>query len=114
MAFTFTAGTTDAVSGIVTYKATTDTSSAASSVTLGFVPRKVEVLDSTNANKYEWNDQMAAASMFKTVTAGTFTYVSSAGITVTGPNSATAAQPTLTLGTGLHTNSSTYTLVLYR
>ena len=114
MAFTFTAGTTDAVSGIVTYKATTDTSSAASSVTLGFVPRKVEVLDSTNANKYEWNDQMAAASMFKTVTAGTFTYVSSNGITVSGPNSTTAAQPTLTLGTGLHTNSSTYTLVLYR
>lgn len=114
MAFTFTAGTLDAVSGIQTYAATTDASSAAGSVTLGFVPRKVEVFDITNANKYEWNDQMAAASMFKTVTAGTFTYASSNGITVTGPSSATAAAPTLTLGTGLHTNSSTYKIVLYR
>ena len=114
MAFTFTAGTLDAVNGIQTYSATTDASSAAGSVTLGFVPRKVEVLDITNANKYEWNDQMAAASMFKTVTAGTFTYVSSNGITVAGPSSATASQPTVTLGTGLHTNSSTYKILFYR
>lgn len=114
MAFTFTAGTYDPQSGIQTYGATTDTSSAASSVTLGFKPQKVEVLDITNANKYEWNDQMAAASMFKTVTAGTFTYASSNGITVTAPDSATATAFTLTLGTGVHTNSSTYKIVIYK
>lgn len=106
MAMTFTAGTVDPVSGIVTYKITTDASSAAGTLAPGFNPRKVEILDSTNANRYEWNDQMAAASMFKTVTAGPFTYVSSNGITV--------ASGTLTVGTGVHTNSSTYTMVLYR
>lgn len=114
MAFTFTAGTLDAVNGIQTYGATTDASSAAGSVTLGFVPRKVEVFDITNANKYEWNDQMAAASMFKTVTAGTFTYASTNGITVASLASTPASAPVLTLGTGLHTNSSTYKIVLYR
>jgi hypothetical protein len=114
MAFTFTAGTMDPISGLQTYGATTDASSAAGSVTLGFKPRKVEVWDITNANRYDWNDQMAAASMFKIVTAGTFTYASSNGITVTGPDSATPTAFTLTLGTGIHTNSSTYKIVIFR
>lgn len=114
MAFTFTGQTQSfPVAGAYTLSATTDTSSAAGSVTLPFSPSAVQIFDQTNANKYEWNNQMPAASMQKTVTAGTFTYVSANGVTVTGPASSPAAAFTLTLGTGIHTNSSTYRIVCW-
>lgn len=113
MAFTFTGQTQSYVNGAFTVSATTDASSAAGSVVVPFSPSKVEILDSTNANKYEWNNQMPAASIFKTVTAGTFTYATANGVTVTGPTSSPASAFTLTLGTAIHTNSSTYRIVCY-
>ena len=113
MAFTFSGQTLSSPvqGGVFTASATTDTSSAAGSIVVPFAPSVIQVFDQTNANKYEWNNQMAAASMQKTVTAGTFTYVAAAGITVTGPTSATAVAFTVTLGTALHTNTSTYRIV---
>lgn len=113
MAFTFTGQTQSYVNGAYTASATTNTSSAAGSLTVPFAPSAIEIYDETNANCYTWNNQMAAASMFKTVTAGTFTYASSNGITVTGPTSSPAAAFTVTLGTGIHTNSSTYRIICY-
>lgn len=113
MAWTFTAGTNDPVSGVFTYSATTDATSAAGTVNPGFVPRKVEVLDITNANKYEWNDQMADASLVKTVTAGTFTYATANGFTPVRPTGGSNVAG-ITFGTAVHTNSSTYKIVLYR
>ena len=108
MAFTFTKVGYDPQAKQAIYTATTDTSSAAGTLNPGFTPTQVTIWDSTNANKYEWNAGMADASMFKTVTAGTFTYASSNGIT---PISTTAQQG-VTIGTGVHTNSSSYTIVL--
>lgn len=114
MAFTFTGQTQSAaVGGAFTASATTDTSSAAGSIVVPFSPSSIEVYDTTNANAYLWNNQMPAASVLKTVTAGTFTYATTNGITVTGPTSSPAVGFTVTLGTGLHTNSSTYRIVCY-
>lgn len=114
MAFTFTAGTFDPVNGILTYGATTDASSAAGSITPGFVPRKIVVTDTTTPNKYEWNDRMASPFMVKTAAAGTLTSTATNAITVTGPASSPATAPTVTLGTAVHTNSCTYVIELYR
>ena len=108
MAFTFTKVAYDPAGKKAIYTATTDTSSAAGTLNPGFTPNRVVILDSTNANRYEWNAGMADASLFKTVTAGTFTYVSSNGITP----AASTAQQGVTIGTAVHTNSSTYSIVL--
>ncbi len=108
MAFTFTKVGYDPQAKTAVYTATTNTSSAAGTLNPGFTPTTVDIWDSTNAIHFHWNAGMADASMFKTVTAGTFTYVSSNGIT---PISTTAQQG-VTIGTGVHTNSSSYTIVL--
>jgi len=106
----------DPVTGIYTTSATTDASSAAGTLSLPFKPRLITVLDQTNANRYEWIDGMSAGYMFKTVTAGTFTVVTTNGITVAATANATSgAGPfDVTFGTGLHTNSSTFRFVFYK
>lgn len=117
MAFTFTAGTFDPINGIQTYGATTDATSAAGTLTLGFVPRKIDVYDITNANLFHWNDQFPDASVFKTAAGGTTTttYATANGFTPVKPvTGASGAQGGITLGTAIHTNSSTYKIVAYR
>jgi hypothetical protein len=48
----------------------------------GFIPRQIELWNSTDAASHEWFDPMPAASAKKTVTAGTLTYIVANGITV--------------------------------
>lgn len=114
MAFTFGTPTIDGVNGLYVGSATTNTSSAAGTFYPGFAPRRIRVIDTTNASVFEWVSGMAAASMLKTVTAGTTTVETSNGITVLAPTDATPAQASVTLGTGLHVNSSTYRIVCER
>jgi len=106
----------DPITGIFTTSATTDASSAAGTISVPFKPRLITVIDQTNVNRYEWVDGMTNAYAFKTVTAGTFTLLAANGITVAATANATAgAGPwDVTLGTGLHTNSSTYRLIFYK
>lgn len=114
MAFTFTLVSINQMAGVgspAIYTATTDTSSAAGTINCGFVPRVVEVRDQTNANLYTWNAGMPAASVNKTVTAGTYTYAAANGITKVDPS--TGATAGVTLGTALHTNSSSYVILLW-
>lgn len=113
MAFTFTLPSYDEY-GCFTIKATTDTSSAAGSFNLGFQPRKVTVYDVTSPIKTEWNNQMPAASIFKIAANGTLSYATSNGITVVGQADSPSAQPQVTLGTGVHVNSTTYYIVCER
>lgn len=50
------------------------TASEAITVTLGFAPRHVVVMNEDLVERWEKNDQMPAAASLKTVTAGTTTY----------------------------------------
>lgn len=45
------------------------------SILVGFKPTGIKILNRTQASKAEWDFPMADGSGFKTVTAGTFTYV---------------------------------------
>lgn len=114
MAFTFGTPTIDVVNGLFVGSATTDTSSAAGTFYPGYAPRRIKIIDTTNANVYEWVSGMGNGYMLKTVTAGTTTVVSSNGISVFGPTDTTPGQFAVTLGTGCHTNSSTYRIVCER
>ena len=128
MAFTFSTPSTavgtngaqytqdDPITGIYTLSATTDTSSAAGTFYCPFTPRYIKVFQQTTPAVYEWYTGMSAAYMEQTVAAGTITTVTSAGITV-----AATTDPTLgngpvavTLGTGCHTNSSTFRIVCFK
>ena len=121
MAFTFstatvavgTLGYTVEDRGMLTLSASTNTSSAAGTFYCGFKPRLIDIYDETNANQYTWVDGMPAASMFKHAAAGTFTLASTNGVTVAATTSATAGNGpfSITLGTGVHTNSSLYRIV---
>ena len=73
----------------------------------------MRVLDSTNALIYEWNAGMASASVFKHFASGTTltSYSASNGITPVLPSAGNQAG--VTIGSGLHTNSSTYSIELW-
>ena len=58
-------------------------SPAAISITLGFTPKYVRVVNQTTRVMYEWFEGMTAAHALKTVAAGTRTAETSGGITVT-------------------------------
>lgn len=111
MAFTFSQQLRQDHNGCFTAKATTDGSSAAGSLSVPFAPSVVQVRDSTNAISYHWDNQMAAASVFKQAAVTTLSYSSSNGVTVLAPSDASPSAFTVTLGTGLHSNSSTYSIV---
>lgn len=51
-------------------------------LSLGFIPRYIELWNATDAATHEWYEGMPAASAKKTVTAGTLTYIVANGITV--------------------------------
>ncbi len=111
MAFTFTTGVVEPSTGTAFFTATTDTSSAAGTINPGFEPVEVLCINTTTPVTHRWVKGMAAGTANKVVAAGTQTTVSSNGITITGPNSATPVLPTVTLGTDCHTNSASYVIV---
>ena len=59
---------------------TSDTA-AAITITTGFKPLYVRVVNNTGSDKYEWFHGMAAASAHKTVAAGTSSAITTLGIT---------------------------------
>lgn len=60
-----------------------DTGTAAAiTLTTGFKPRWVKVLNVTSGDEYEWMEGMADASAMKRVTAGTSSIITTLGITV--------------------------------
>ena len=108
MAFTFTLVHRNPAIRLAIYNVTTDTNSAATTLNPGFTPMKADLMDETNAAFYSWNAAMADAA-YQKVTTTTQSFETTNGFT---PISTTAQQG-ITLGTGLHTNSSTYSLCLW-
>jgi hypothetical protein len=108
MAHTFTLVKRDPRIGITIYNVTTDTSAAATTLNCGFTPLRAVMMDETNAAEYTWNAAMPDAS-FQKVTTTTQSFETSNGFT---PISTTAQQGII-VGSALHTNSSTYSLVLW-
>jgi len=60
----------------------TDATAAPITITCGFKPRYVKVVNNTSRDWYEWFEGMAADSAHKTVAAGTGTSITTLGITV--------------------------------
>lgn len=125
MAFTFSTPTTavganaasvtvaDPVTGLFNLSATTDTASAAGSFTCPFFPRRITVYQQTTPAQYEWFYGMTNGYMKKTVAAGTMTTETTNGISVASEATGVVGTGpvTVTLGTGLHTNSATFRIV---
>jgi hypothetical protein len=59
----------------------TDATAAAITITCGFKPRYVYVMNSTSLDSYEWFEGMADAAAVKRVTAGTSSAITTLGIT---------------------------------
>lgn len=113
MAFTFTRVSKDPVTGTEILTATTNTASAAGSFTVGAKPRVVEVQQITTPASYKWTEAMSNGYMTKITSAGTMTTETANGISVAATTSATTGPWTVTLGTGLHTNSATFNIALF-
>lgn len=64
---------------------TTAATAAATIFNVGFQPTHIVVADLTNLAEYEWFEGMAADSYIKTITAGTRSQPSSAGVAVATP-----------------------------
>lgn len=64
---------------------------AAMSITLGFTPKYVRVVNQTTRVMHEWFEGMTAAHSIRTVAAGTRTAETSGGITVTAKGFAAPA-----------------------
>lgn len=100
MAITFVTPTDDIRKGLrvggslapVNLKFTSDGGSAAT-IQLGFNPSRIQLIDETNLAKYEWDDSMGNGVAFKQITAGTYSKVTSNGISV--------ANGVVTLGTSI-------------
>jgi hypothetical protein len=108
MAFTFTLVKRVPSIGLTIYNVTTDTNSAASTLNPGFTPLRAVLFDETNAAEYSWNAAMPDAS-YQKVTTTTQSFETTNGFTPIE----TTAQQGITLGTGLHINSSTFSLCLW-
>lgn len=61
------------------------------SLTLGFMPRHIKVINETDATAYEWMFGMTTGNTLKTVTAGTTTV--DTGSLITSPLDAGLAEP---------------------
>lgn len=116
MAFTFTKLSEDPVTGVETLTASTNTASAAGSFYCGFKPRYINVYQATTPAQYEYFDTMAAGYMKKVTAAGTMTTETTNGITVAASVSVTPGDGPwlITLGTGLHTNSASFYITLFK
>lgn len=60
----------------------TSSTAAAITITTGFKPRYVKVINETSGDQEEWFEGMTAAYAFKKVAAGTTATITSLGITV--------------------------------
>ena len=60
----------------------TSSTAAAITITVGFKPRYVRVVNVTSGDLYEWFEGMADASACKQVAAGTRTLITTLGVTV--------------------------------
>jgi len=89
---------------VVTGKITLADPIAAANISIGFIPSKVQLNHVTDVSDYEWNKNMADASMNLRVTAGDKTLVSADGITPYA-GSATAT-PGFTIGADATLNSA--------
>lgn len=81
MAIVNTQSSGDGVARVATGRYLTDATAAAITITCGFTPKYVKVVNNTSADWYEWFEGMAAASAHKTVAAGTGTAITTLGIT---------------------------------
>lgn len=81
-----------------------NSSGSAIEVVCGFKPRSVKLFLSDGASGF-WNDQMADASAYKRIIAGTGSFVTSGGITPTTNG--------FTLGTDANLNPSTSKVVYF-
>jgi len=70
------------VSQVAVGRYITTGTAAAFTITTGFKPRYVKVLNATSRDWYEWFEGMADAEAHKTVAAGTGTRITTLGITV--------------------------------
>jgi hypothetical protein len=68
-------------------------SPAAMSITTGFTPRYIRVINQTTNLQYEWYEGMTAGHMIQTATAGTRTAPTSNGFTVTSHGFTLATAP---------------------
>ena len=59
----------------------TDAAAAAITITTGFRPRYVKVVNVTSGDMYEWFEGMTDASAIRTIAAGTRTILATLGIT---------------------------------
>lgn len=84
MAVTSTQVAGDGIVRIATGRYLTDATAAAITITCGFTPRYVSVLNMTSGDSYQWVEGMAAASALKQVAAGTSSIITTLGITVSG------------------------------
>lgn len=84
---------------------------AALTVSCGFYPSRVEVINETSRDKMVWTDSMADGEAIKTVAAGTSTKITSGGITLyTGSDSAAIG---FTIGADADVNADTEVLHYY-
>ena len=67
---------------IVNFASGSYTSASSDTISLGFVPRWVKIVNATDAATYEKLEGMAAAACVKTVTAGTTTIDTSGLVTI--------------------------------
>lgn len=126
MALTISALTSNAlVSDTFICKGVNDGSAAASSIFIGFKPRKVEVWNETDVIKFEYFDGMTAAYGLKfNGTGPAITEITANGVTLldgTEASPATSATgnlrtsgPGFTLGTGILVASKTYWIMAIR
>lgn len=91
---TSTYSNAESVCNLAQGRVITDAATAtAQTFTVGFVPRFVEFVDLTAGTRYEWYEGMANDSAMKTVTAGTYALITSAGVTVNPEQTAGGATP---------------------
>lgn len=81
MAVTESQKNADGISRVATGSYLTDGTAAAITITCGFRPRYVYVMNSTSRDGMEWFDGMSDAHAIKTVAAGTRTAITSLGVT---------------------------------
>lgn len=82
MAITSTQSAPNDVNNVAVGRYLTDATAAAITVTVGFKPRYVKIVNVTSGDSEEWFEGMAAASGFKKVAAGTHSLITSNGVTV--------------------------------
>lgn len=82
MAVTATQVAGTGVNNVATGRYITSSTAAAITITLGFTPRFIRVINNTSSDTEEWCEGMAAASAQKKVAAGTTSLITTNGITV--------------------------------